>query len=106
MRVAESGGEPDLLKKPLGADEIAELGPEDLDGDPAIVLEILGEVDRGHPALPELALDPIAASQRGDEPAGRGIHRQNMQPNRDWGQSAVIPIPLASRAATFHLPSQ
>jgi hypothetical protein len=38
-----------------------ELRLEDLKGDRAIVLEIVGEIDRGHSAAAELALDRVAA---------------------------------------------
>ena len=41
----------------------AELGAEHLDRDLAVVLEVLGEVDRGHAAPAELALDPVAVRQ-------------------------------------------
>ena len=32
-------------------------------GDVAVVLQVAGEVDRGHPALPKLAVDPIALGE-------------------------------------------
>ena len=38
---------------------------EDLDRDPAAELLVLGEVDVGHPAGPELALDPVAPVEEG-----------------------------------------
>ena len=40
-----------------------ELGVEDLDGDLAAVLQVLGEVDGGHAALAELALDAVAVAE-------------------------------------------
>ena len=42
-----------------------ELGPEHLDGDLAVVLEVVGEVDRGHAARAELALDAVAVREGG-----------------------------------------
>ncbi len=33
---------------------------QDLDGDPAAVLQVFGEVDGGHAALAELALEAVA----------------------------------------------
>ncbi len=56
----EIGGGLDLGEEPLGADHRGQLGPEDLDGDLALVPEVVGEVDRGHAARPELALDAVA----------------------------------------------
>ena len=53
----------DLAKKPLGADDGGQLGPQHLDRDVAIVLEILREIDRGHAALAELALDAVAVGE-------------------------------------------
>ena len=66
------GGGLDLAEEPLGADHGGELGPQHLDRDLAVVLEVLGEVDGGHAALAELALDAVAVGQRGGE-AGSGL---------------------------------
>ena len=38
----EVGGGPDLREEAIGADDGSELGPEDLDGDGTIVLEVVG----------------------------------------------------------------
>jgi hypothetical protein len=57
----------DLRQEPLGADHRGQLGAEHLDGDLAIVLEVLGEVDGCHPALTELPLDPVAVTERRGE---------------------------------------
>ena len=35
---------------------------EDLERDPALVLEVAGERNRGHAALADFALDPVAVS--------------------------------------------
>ena len=53
----------DLAQEPLGADHGRELGPQHLDGDLAVVLEVVREIDRGHAALPQLALDPVAVGE-------------------------------------------
>ena len=37
-----------------------QLGVQDLDGDLAVVLQVLGEVDGGHAALAELAFEAVA----------------------------------------------
>ena len=67
----ERRGGLDLLDEPLGAEHGGELGLQDLDRDLAVVLEVLGQVDRGHPALAELALDPVAVGE------GRGEASRN-----------------------------
>ena len=51
------GGDPDLRQEPLGAEDGGELGAEDFDGDLAVVLQVVGEVDGGHAAAAELALE-------------------------------------------------
>ena len=50
-------------EEPLGAEHGGELGPEHLERDLAVVLEVLGEVDGRHAALAELALDAVAVGQ-------------------------------------------
>jgi hypothetical protein len=46
-----------------GADDGREFGPEHLERDLPVVSDILGQVDRGHPALTELTLDAVTASE-------------------------------------------
>ena len=64
MRVLQPGRDPDFTGEALRAQGRGELGPEHLDGHLALVLRIVGEEDRGHPALAELALHVIARAQR------------------------------------------
>jgi hypothetical protein len=63
VRVVEPGGEPDLPDKPLGTQRVRQLGMEDLQGDGAVVPKIAGEIDRGHAATTELALDHVAVTE-------------------------------------------
>ena len=63
VRVGETGGELDLAEEPLGADRGREVGPEDLEGDLAVVAEVLGQEHDGHAALTELALEAVAAGE-------------------------------------------
>ena len=65
--VVERGGDPDLAGEAVGAEQRAELGPEHLDRHLAVVPEVVGQVDRRHAAPAELALDGVAALQRGAE---------------------------------------
>ena len=41
-----------------------QLGLEQLDGDAAVVLQVLGEKDDGHAAVAELPLDPVSIAER------------------------------------------
>jgi hypothetical protein len=63
--VLQVGGDLDLVQEPLGAEDGRKLRVENLDGDLAIVLQVVGEVDRRHAAAAELALDAIAVGQSG-----------------------------------------
>ena len=55
----ESSGDSDLAQKPVGAKRGRELGVKDLERDDAIVLGVLREIDRGHSATPQLAIDGV-----------------------------------------------
>ena len=61
------GGGADLPQEALGAERGGELRVQDLQRDRPVVLEVVGEVDRGHPPAPELALDRVAVGQSGLE---------------------------------------
>ena len=74
MRVLQRGGGLDLHHKPLGAEDRGELRLEDLEGDVAVVLEIAGQIDGGHAAPTELALDPISIGQSGGDRRGAIYH--------------------------------
>ena len=58
----EPGGEPDLAQEPLGAERGGELGVQHLERDRPVVPEVLREVDRGHAAAAELALERVAVA--------------------------------------------
>jgi hypothetical protein len=68
----EVRGRLDLGQKALGSDDGGQLGLQDLEGDLALVLEVLGQVNRSHPALTDLAIDAVAAFQ-GRVQAGGGV---------------------------------
>ena len=61
--VLEVGGDADLAQEPFGAEHGSELGMQHLECHGAIVLEILRQVDRGHPAASKLTLDGVAAGE-------------------------------------------
>ncbi len=74
----EIGGELDLGEEPFCPDDGGQLGPHELEGDPAVVAEVVREVDRGHSSGPDLALDPIPIRERALKAAeefGRGCLR-------------------------------
>ena len=57
---SSSRGDPDLGEEALAAEHRGQLGAQDLEGDVAVVLEVVREIDRRHAARAELALDAVA----------------------------------------------
>ena len=56
----EVSGDLDLAEKPLGTDGGGEFGPQDLHGNPAVVLQVPCEIDRGHAAAADFLLYGVA----------------------------------------------
>ncbi len=63
VRVLQVGGGPDLTEKSLGADHRGQFGAQHVDRDLAVVLEVLGQIHRGHATLPELTLEGVAIGE-------------------------------------------
>ena len=61
--MVEPGGDLDLGQEAIGAQDGAELGPEHLERHLALVLEIVGQIDRRHPSLAQLPLDAVAIGE-------------------------------------------
>ena len=57
--MVEPRRELDLAKKAIGAERGSEIGMKNLERDDAIVLAVLREIDRRHPAAAELAIDRV-----------------------------------------------
>ena len=71
----------DLAQEPLGADDGRQLGAQHLDGDVAIVLEVVRQVDRRHTARAELALDAIPIGEACGQAEEVVVHL--------WGRSSA-----------------
>ena len=67
MRMLQSRGRADLREEPLAPECRAKIGVQHLDRDVAIVLEVAGEIDHGHTAVADLALDGVVALEGGRE---------------------------------------
>jgi len=63
MRVLQVGGGLDLGQEPIGPDDGRQLRPQDFERYLAVVLDILGQVHRGHATGAEFALDGIALGE-------------------------------------------
>jgi hypothetical protein len=61
--VIEPGGELDLAQEALGPQGRGQLRPQHLDRDRAVMLLVLGEIDRGHPTAADLPLDRVAVGE-------------------------------------------
>src|ERR1700674_90104 len=75
-------GDADLAKESFGADRSAELLLQDFDGDFALVLLLLGEVNCRHAAVAEEALDRVAVGERVGEGDGGVAHGRNIARER------------------------
>ena len=69
----QARGQLNLSKKALAAERFGEIGTQHLDRDFPAVLVVVGQVDRGHAARAELAVEAIAIGERIDQ-CGRGVH--------------------------------
>ena len=77
--MVEPRGRADLAQEAIGTQRMRQLGAEHLERHFAIVLQVAGEIDGGHPADAELALDRVAARQSRRETGGVG-HRCEVRP--------------------------
>ena len=66
----------DLSKEPLGAKYGSQIGPKDFDRNLPVVLHVVGEIDIGHAAGANFALDCVAAGKRASEGGGSVSHRR------------------------------
>ena len=64
----------DLGEEALGAQRGRELGVQHLDRHLAVVPDVVGEIDGGHPTRAEFALDAVAVGECGDEAIWCGAH--------------------------------
>jgi hypothetical protein len=74
VRVLECRGGLDLDYEAFGTEDGGEFGLEDLDRDLAVVLQVLGEIHRGHGTALPTSFDPTAFDPRRvrfDDPKAR-----------------------------------
>ncbi len=71
----QPGGDLDLAAEALGTERGGELRAEHLDRDLAIVPEVVGEVDGGHPAGADLPDQRVAVRERGGQAFRKCRHR-------------------------------
>jgi hypothetical protein len=61
--MSETGKELDLTSKPLGSQDVGEVGVKSLEGNGSVVLEVSGQEYRSHAAAPEFALNGIGTRE-------------------------------------------
>jgi hypothetical protein len=65
--MVQLGGYPDLAEETLPSQYLGQVGLEHLEGNVAVVLEVAREIDDRHASMADLALDCVAAPERGGE---------------------------------------
>ncbi len=73
-RVLEVGGGLDLLHEPLGPEDRGKLRPQYCDGDLAVVLQLVGQVDVCHATFAQVAFDFVAVGEGGLEAVEKVWH--------------------------------
>src|SRR5690349_9706081 len=70
----ELSSEADFPEEAFRAQGGGQFGMEDLKCDRAVVLDVVGQVHRGHPATPELALERVTPFESGLQTGDHGVH--------------------------------
>ncbi len=60
----QAGGDLDLAQESIAAERRAEFGPQHLERDEAVVLQVTREVHDGHATLPQFTLDTVPVCER------------------------------------------
>ncbi len=94
VRVAEARRDLDLALKPLGAEGRGQVRMEELEGDEPSVLDVAGQVDRGHAAAPDLAFQPVVRRQRDPNAVGRVEHGRKHRARNRRGPERRAPGPV------------
>ena len=92
VRMGESGGDADLLEKPLGPERGGQLRAEHLDRDGAGVARVLGQKQDRHAAAIELALDRVAIADCCLQPGPKVEHGPILRPVFDASQRGSNPF--------------
>src|SRR5436309_9658851 len=94
--VSESRGDLDFAYEALGAERRGELGPQHLDCDGAMMLEIPAEIHRSHPTATEFVLDCVTPDEGGSQAGEQVGHGRAPDPILGAGtnarQGAVRPV--------------
>jgi hypothetical protein len=67
----QSGSKLNLALEPLGTERGGQLGVEHLECDWTLVLDVAGQIDRGHAPTTKLALEHVAVAQGSSQRGGQ-----------------------------------
>jgi hypothetical protein len=89
--MGEAGYDLDLALEAIGADHARQLGPQDLDGDPTIVLTVVRQVHHRHGARAELMLDRVTGGECGTYGRAHAVHgRGSSLEGGPWGSTIYM----------------
>ena len=97
--MAEPGSDLDLAQKALVTEGRGQLGPQHLEGDPAVVPDVVREVHRRHAPGADLALDRVAAGQGRRQGARHVIHGACKMAPAHGGREWRAPVAHAGESA-------
>ena len=101
VRVGQIRGDLNFREETLGSDNGSQFRPQDLEGHLAAVLDVVGEVDLGHPAFTYLTLDGVAAFEGGVQ-AGDGVRHGGQNATEAYRAEGLARM---SRRTTVRSPS-
>jgi hypothetical protein len=87
MGMLEPRGKVDLPLEALGTERGGELGEKNLEGNRAVMPDVIGEIDDGHAATTELALEGVAV---GESVAQALRHAHGVSAAVETGRSGMV----------------
>ena len=85
----ETGRDLDLAQEPLGAQRGGQLRAEHLDGDLAVVLQVVREVNVRHPAAADFSAEVVAGRERGPQAIDHALHTGTHETPRGAGRNTA-----------------
>jgi hypothetical protein len=96
--MGEVRGDLDFAEEAFRPNRGGGFGPPDLHRDFAAVFEIFRQVDRGHTARAEFALDAVAILESGGHAINRHHTLPNKTPRAERARSDNLPVPTGKLA--------
>ena len=106
----EVGGDLDFREEPLDPEHRPQLGIQDLEGDLAVVADVVREEYRGHAAPADFAVNRVSAFERAGQIGGHGNGNLSRAPSGRHARPAAKPLfiraarPILRDAAPARIP--